>query len=268
MHPFDAAVALELTETDCFCGATSPAYANMVGPFGGITSSLLLNAALKHSACQGLPIALTVNFAAPIADGNIDVVVRLVRTNRSTQHWLVEASQSGVVVALATAVFAERRTTWSQPEAPAPNDAPAPDQLKRLDTAGLPAWTQRYDMRFVHGEISGGLDGLERADSNSCLWVRDDPPRPMDFLSLAAVCDSFFPRIFLRRRRLIPAGTVSLTTYFHADMAMLAAQADNYALGVARALTFRNGFFDQSAQIWSFSGELLASSSQIVYFRD
>ena len=55
-----------------------------------------------------LPIALTVNFAAPIADGNIDVVVRLVRTNRSTQHWLVEASQNGVVVALATAVFAER----------------------------------------------------------------------------------------------------------------------------------------------------------------
>jgi acyl-CoA thioesterase len=109
---------------------------------------------------------------------------------------------------------------------------------------------------------------VERADSYSCLWVRDDPPRPMDFPSLAAVCDSFFPRIFLRRRRLIPAGTVSLTTYFHADMAMLAAQADNYALGVARALTFRNGFFDQSAQIWSFSGELLASSSQIVYFRD
>lgn len=268
MHPFDAAVELKTTETDCFVGMTSPAYANMVGPFGGITSSLLLSAAFKHSACQGLPIALTVNFAAPIADGNIDVVARLVRTNRSTQHWLVEASQSGAVVALATAVFAERRTTWSQPEAPAPKDLPAPHELERLDTAGLPVWTQRYDMRFVHGEVSGGLDGVERSESYSCLWVRDDPPRPMDFLSLAAVCDSFFPRIFLRRRRLMPVGTVSLTTYFHADMAMLAAQADSYALGVARALTFRNGFFDQSAQIWSFSGELLASAYQLVYYRD
>lgn len=268
MHPLDAAIELKATEADCFVGATSPAYGNMVGPFGGITSSLLLNAALKHAACQGLPIALTVNFAAPVADGAIHVATRLARTNRSTQHWLVEAAQDGAVVALATAVFAERRATWSQPEAPAPTGVPAPDELERLNTAALPAWTQRYDMRFVQGGISGGLDGLERADSYSCLWVRDDPPRLMDFLSLAAVCDSFFPRIFIRRRRLMPVGTVSLTTYFHADRAMLAAQADHYALGVARAVTFRNGFFDQSAQIWDFRGALLASTHQIVYFRD
>jgi acyl-CoA thioesterase len=127
---------------------------------------------------------------------------------------------------------------------------------------------QRYDMRFVDGGIPQGFDGQEQANSSSCLWVRDDPPRPMDFLSLAAVCDCFFPRIFVRRRRYAPAGTVSLTTYFHANLEMLSAQADNYALGVARAFTFRNGFFDQSAQIWDFSGELLASTHQIVYFRD
>lgn len=246
---------------------TSPAYANMVGPFGGVTSGLLLNAVLNHPARQGLPVALTVNFAAPIADGAVDVVPRLVRSNRSTQHWLVEACQDGTV-ALATAVFAERRTTWSQPEASAPGDAPPPHELQRMDAAGLPAWIQRYDMRFVHGDISGGFDGLERADSYSCLWVRDDPPRSMDFPSLAAVCDSFFPRVFLRRRRPMAVGTVSLTTYFHADTAMLAAQADNYALGVARALTFRNGFFDQSAQLWSSTGELMASAYQVVYFRE
>ena len=66
----------------------------------------------------------------------------------------------------------------------------------------------------------------------------------------------------------MPVGTVLLTAYFHADTAMLAAQADNYALGVTRALAFRKGFFDQSAQIWSISGELMASAYQIVYFGD
>jgi len=39
-------------------------------------------------------------------------------------------------------------------------------------------------------------------------------------------------------------------------------------LGVADALTFRHGFFDQSAQIWSSSGELMASAHQMVYFKD
>jgi acyl-CoA thioesterase len=268
MHPFDAAVALRATETDGFVGATSPAYANMVGPFGGVTSSLLLNAALSHSNCQGLPIALTVNFTAPINDGELAVLTRLVRANRSTQHWLIEAQQAGAVAALATAVFAERRATWSAPEVAAPPNLPAPQELQRLRMAGLPAWTQRYDMRVIAGGMPEGLDGQQQADSHSSFWVRDDPPRPMDFLSLAAVSDSFFPRIFLRRRRMMPVGTVSLTTYFHADRAMLAAQGEDYVLGVAHALAFRQGFFDQSAQIWSRAGELLASSHQIVYYKD
>jgi len=268
MHPLDTAIELKAAGTGRFTGATSPAYANMVGPFGGITSSLLLNAVLQHPHSAGVPIALTVNFAAPIEDGAIELAARAARVNRSTQHWIVEASQDGQVVALATAVLAERRATWSAPQAPAPQNLPAPHELKRLSTAGLPAWTRCYDMRVIGGGLAAGLDGQEQAGSASCLWVRDDPPRPVDFLSLAAVCDSFFPRIFIRRRRLMPVGTVSLTTYFHADEALLVAQADNYMLGVADALAFRNGFFDQSAQIWSSNGELMASAHQIVYFRD
>lgn len=268
MHPLDAALQLTALGGDRFTGATSPAYGNMVGPFGGVTSSLLLNAVLQHPQSAGVPIALTVNFAAPIEDGVIELTARAARINRSTQHWIVEAAQGGLVVALATAVLAERRATWSAPQAQAPQGLPAPQELKRLNMAGLPSWTGRYDMRFIGGGLDGGLDGRERADAASCLWVRDDPPRPMDFLSLAAICDSFFPRIFIRRRRPMPAGTVSLTTYFHADEAMLAAQADGYVLGVADALTFRNGFFDQSAQIWSSSGELMASAHQMVYFKD
>ena len=31
---------------------------------------------------------------------------------------------------------------------------------------------------------------------------------------------------------------------------------------------FRNGFFDQTAQLWSRAGVLLATSSQIVYFKE
>ncbi len=267
-HSFDIAIDLTPIEADRFLGATSPAYANIVGPFGGVTASLLLNAALSHPDCQGTPIALTVNFAAPINDGELAVLTRLVRANRSTQHWLVEAHQAGSAVALATAVFAERRATWSAPEAAAPPHLPAPQELPRLWMAGLPAWTQRYDMRVIAGGLPDGLDGQPQADSHSSFWVRDDPPRPMDFLSLAAVSDSFFPRIFLRRRRMMPASTVSLTTYFHADQAMLAAQGEDYVLGVARGLAFHQGFFDQSAQIWSRAGELLASSHQIVYYKD
>lgn len=126
MHPLDTAIELKAAGADRFTGATSPAYGNMVGPFGGITSSLLLNAVLQHPHSAGVPIALTVNFAAPIEDGAIDLTVRAARINRSTQHWIAEASQDGLVVALATAVLAERRATWSALQAQAPRICPRP----------------------------------------------------------------------------------------------------------------------------------------------
>lgn len=72
----------------------------------------------------------------------------------------------------------------------------------------------------------------------------------------------------MRRRKVAPIGTVSLTTHFHADAALLQAQAARHVLGVARALNFRNGYFDQSAEVWSDDWQLLASSHRVVYYRE
>jgi hypothetical protein len=75
------------------------------------------------------------------------------------------------------------------------------------------------------------------------------------------------PRIFIRRRTAVPIATVTMTTYFHADAQMLIAQGDGPLLGVARALNFRDGYFDQSAQLWDDQQRLLASTHQLVYYR-
>ena len=267
-HDFDAAIRLAPIGEHRFTGATSPAYANMVGPFGGTTCATLLNAAMLHPQRQGEPIAMTVNFAGPVADGAFEIEARPVRTNRSTQHWSLHLLQQGIVATTATAVFAQRRDTWSVQEAMAPQDMPPAVALARAPVLGRPAWVQRYDMRFAEGEMPGSFDNEEQPHSNSRLWVRDEPPRLLDFASLAAISDCFFPRIFIRRRMLTPIGTVSLTIFFHADSSLLAEQADRYVLGSARALNYRNGYFDQSAEIWSDSGRLLASTHQIVYFRE
>lgn len=268
MHPFDTAMALTPAGDDRFHGATSPAYANMVGPFGGTTGAVLLNAALLHPARLGEPIALTVNFASALTDGAFEIEARAVRTNRSTQHWTMALSQGGEVTTTATAVFAVRRPTWSAPEAVAPIDVPRPETLPPPNRGARLEWVKRYDMRFVHGGLPSTFEGHEQPDSRTTLWVRDEPPRPLDFASLAAIADCFFPRIFVRRHKVTPIGTVSLTTFFHADSAMLAAQGDRPVLGTAKGQNFRNGYFDQSAELWSDSGQQLVSTHQIVYFRE
>jgi acyl-CoA thioesterase len=266
MHPFDHAIRLTPLGGNRFEGATSPDYANMVGPYGGITQAVLLHAALRHPGRRGEPIALTVNFAAPIQDGAFEIEVVPVRTNRSTQHWSLQLRQGEDVQATATAVLAQRREGWSAPEASLPPGLPPPAGAARLAPKGLPVWVKRYDMRFIEGGLET-LDGTGRPESTSRLWVRDEPPRPLTFESLAAICDCFFPRVFLRLGRFVPAGTISMTTYFHADAPVLEAQGDGHVLGLARGLHFRHGYFDQSAELWGQDNQLLASSHQMVYFR-
>lgn len=267
-HVFDQAIALTPIDPDRCAGATHPAYANMVGPFGGITGAALLNAVLRHPAREGEPIALTVNFAGPIADGAFAIEALPVRTNRSTQHWMLLLRQGEQVCASGSAVLAQRRDTWSAQEAQPPQGMPAAASLQRLARPAAPPWTRCYDMRFAPGEQPFQFDGQEQAHSLSRLWIRDEPPRALDFPALAAICDAFFPRIFIRRRKPAPIGTVTLSTFFHADSALLAAQGERHLLGTARALNFRHGYFDQSAEVWSDDGQLLASTHQMVYFRD
>ena len=51
-------------------------------------------------------------------------------------------------------------------------------------------------------------------------------------------------------------------------LAELAATGEGYLLGQARSQSFFNGFFDQSAELWNEAGHLLATTHQIVYYKD
>ncbi|UGT62620.1 acyl-CoA thioesterase [Nocardia asteroides] len=266
-HPFDAATALDPVAEGEFRGHTAPEYSNMVGPFGGITAATLLRAVLDDPRRLGEPVSLTVNFAGPIADGPFTVRTHPARTNRSTQHWTLELVQDDAVTTTATAVTALRRPTWTDSEIAPPQVPPFAEAAPFLPPE-FPVWMGKYEQHFVEGAGLLAAEAGPRPDSVTTVWVRDTPPRPLDRPALTALCDVFIPRAMVRTGRLVPAGTVSLTVYFHADAGVLAAVADRPVLGTARAQHFGAGFFDQSATVWSPDGVVLATSHQLVYFKD
>src|SRR6266446_8977503 len=123
-HPFDDATRVTAGDSR-WQGRTSPDYWAFVGPFGGATAATILRALIEHPQASGDPLSLTVHYCAPIAEGAFDLDVRLVKANRSSQHWCVERTQGGAEVAtLATAVFAERRPSWSHQPAEFPKSPP------------------------------------------------------------------------------------------------------------------------------------------------
>ncbi|HEY4958513.1 MAG TPA: acyl-CoA thioesterase domain-containing protein, partial [Caldimonas sp.] len=104
MHPFDQATALAGAAGDAVrTGHTSDAYWTFISPFGGASAATALRAVLEHPARNGDPLAITVNFCAPIARGEFAVHTRRVRANRSSQHWQVEFRQGDSEDAVLTA---------------------------------------------------------------------------------------------------------------------------------------------------------------------
>jgi acyl-CoA thioesterase len=273
-HPLDKALALSHSDIRAgqFTGHTSPDYWNMVGPFGGTTAAVMLQAVLRHPDLLGAPVALTVNYAAALHEGAFTLQATPVRTNRSTQHWTVQMSQAGadgepVINTTATVVTALRRETWGATDLPMP-EVPPPAAVERLSIGPAKVeWISRYEMRPILGTIPTQWDGSgDRSETR--MWVRDAEPRPLDFAALAALSDCFYPRVWLRRAKPVPIGTISISTYFHADAALLAEVGTGFLLGRAVGQQFRNGYFDQAAQLWSEAGALLATSNQLVYYKE
>lgn len=267
MHPLDAATKLEKSG-DKLVGATSDAYWNFTGPFGGTTAATLLRAAIEHPKRQNLPLSITINYCAPVAKGAFDLQVAEKRTNRSTQHFSVEMTQDADTIATATLVFAARPEGFFHTSGKMPAVA-APEQIDPPKARAPLAWIDRFDMRFASGfPVMRKSEEEPLGGSRTEVWMRDNPVRKLDFLSLANMSDAFFARPFHVLGRLIQVGTVSMTTYFHCDESDLAEAGEDYVLGAADANIFAKGYADQTAWLWSRGGRLLATSQQILYFRD
>ncbi|HLZ05713.1 MAG TPA: thioesterase family protein [Bradyrhizobium sp.] len=265
-HLFDDATRVVAGDSR-WQGGTSPDYWAFVGPFGGFTAATILRALIEHPQRAGDPLAITVNYCAPIAEGEFDLDVRLVKANRSSRHWSVELSQgSADVAALATAVFAERRPSWSHQTTAMPDARPFAS-IPPYTKVAVP-WVKQYDFRFLDGDpnfYAAGKDAPYSAYSR--LWIGDRVPRKIDMLSLVSMSDAFFARIFHARRELVPFGTVTLTTYFHIGSDDLANEGITHVLGCADARVFNRSYHDQSGELWSPSGRLIATTTQMGYFK-
>ena len=270
LHPLDRATRLGGSPGESPRSAhTSDAYWTFISPFGGASAATALRAVLEHPRREGDPLALTVNFCAPIERGAYDVHVRCARANRSSQHWLVEFTQgeSAEPVLTASIVTAVRRPGWHHATA-APLALPPYEQTPVYPSEGGLSWVGQYEIRFAEGGFTPSAEVPEPPGSpRSVLWIKDAEPRGLDFISLAAMSDAFFGRIFQVIGRLPPFGTVSLTTYFHAAADELAAHGSAPLAAVADARIFHRSYGDQTAEIYGAGGRLFATSTQIAYFR-
>lgn len=267
-HPFDAEVVLSRIEVGEYRGKTSAHYANMVGPFGGFVSAIFMKAVLSDDRQTGTPVAVTVNFCGSIADGDFTIQYKLQRGGKYTQHWSLELTQENSVRATASIVCGTRGDVFEHQEARMP-DVPPPEACELLPKGALLKWIDAFDLRFAKGYPSFvGKAFDEVKESQSIVWMRDNPPRPLDYLSLACLCDTFFLRPLQMRGTFPLMGTVSLTSHFHATPQELKSVGEDFVLGMVYCKRMNGQFNDQQMEVWSKDGTLLASGGQIAWYKD
>lgn len=241
-------------------------YWNNIGPFGGWTAALLMKAMLEDAQAEAAgmqPVSQTVDYMTGLKDDPLEVAAGCDRSGRSTQfRWAnLRAAGAATPAVRSSAVFGLRRATRGFVERRRP-EVPAAQDLQRLAfPTDRVAWPAVYDMRNVRGRLFASGDSM-----HSLTWIREADGRPLDFVSLAALVDTCFPRIYYRIAAPTPFSTVSMTSYFHATAAELAEIGSDFILVEAGGKRAGGGFSDQHADFWSADGRLLAVSQQVAWY--
>lgn len=266
IHPFDTAVALSARGEGLWQGETTPDYMNMVGPFGGVTAAVMLNAVLSDPRCSDAPVAMTVNFCTGAKPGPFEIDVTLARSGKYLQHWSLNQRQGDTVCTTATIVTGRRDDTYEHQVSVLP-DVPVAQDLPRMPPPPALRFLHQYDFRFVEGPPEMGAARATPGSDLSRIWMQDAQPRKLDWLSLAALSDGFPLRLLSVRGGLVPMGTVSLSTYFLCSQDELDALGEGPILGEARSTRFHAHFHDQKSTHWSAQGRALMAGAQVVWFK-
>jgi acyl-CoA thioesterase len=225
------------------------------GMFGGWTAALLLKSVLVDPRAEGEASAINVNYVSRIVPkSELSVRVRPMGGGRSVMTWRAEIFADGGedVLAAGHVVLTSRRdgtvfTEFARPEAPEP---------ETLTMAHPPAaFGQCVDMRAWR--LPFGNDSSHYAN-----WIRERSGHPVDHVLLAYLSDAYPPRIMGRSPGPRGSSTLTLSAYFFATAAELAAIDGDFIMNESVGTRAEGSTIGSQLRMWSRSGALLATSEQ------
>jgi acyl-CoA thioesterase len=230
------------------------------GPNGGYLAAIVLRAILAEVAdAARRPRTLTLHYLRPPDAGACEVVVTTERAGRSLSTLSARLRQGGqdCVVALA-AVGLDRYGPQLLDHPAPPVSAPDATPPRPDGPGGEPdvAIRHRYDVR----PALGWPPFAEAPEAVTGGWIRPaDHDEPVDDILLAALTDGWMPAIFARLPLRLGVPTVELTVHFRDEPS----RAPGWCLVRFVTRQVVAGYLEESGEIWSEDGRLLAESRQL-----
>ena len=228
------------------------------GPLGGYVMAILMRGVLLAvDDPERQPRSLTVHFLRPPQAGPIVVRPTVERKGRSLTTATARLEQEGTLLGLGIAALSE---PWPSPlfaQAPMPDVEPPGPRESANPPPGAPqaVFRKRLTMQRRFGEPP--FSGADRAETGGWLGLLEE--RPLDALTVLILADAWYPAPWPRLTKLAPAPTIEMTVHFRAPLPL----PDSLLLGRFDTSLVRDGFFDESGELWAPDGTLVAQSRQL-----
>ena len=228
------------------------------GPLGGYVMAILMRSVLLTVGdVERQPRSLTVHFLRPPQAGSVVLRPRVEREGRSLTTATVRLEQEGELLALGVAALSR---AWPSPllsEAPMPDVEPPGQRESAAPPPGMPAVTFRNQLTMQRRFGDLPFSRAARAETGGWLGLLED--RPVDALTVLILADAWYPAPWPRLEALAPAPTIEMTVHFRAPLPL----PESLLLGRFNTRLVRDGFFDESGELWGPDGMLVAQSRQL-----
>ena len=255
---FDEDTGLRPLDGDVYEGHILDRWWTPRGPLGGYVMAIIMRGLVAAVADEERqPRSLTVHFLRPPQSGPVVVRPKVERAGRSLTTASARLEQGGELLALGLAAFSK---AWPGPllaEAPMPEVDPPGAREPTQPPAGMPAVTFRGQLTMQPRFGDPPFSRADRAETGGWLGLLEE--RPLDALTVLVLADAWYPAPWPRLEALAPAPTIEMTVHFRAPLPL----PDSLLLGHFRTRLVRDGFFDESGELWAPDGALVAQSRQL-----
>ncbi|MCP3136083.1 acyl-CoA thioesterase [Pyxidicoccus xibeiensis] len=240
---------------------TTPWYQGR-GAFGGVVAGAALRALEHYLGDARRPVrSLTAHFCSPAVEGEAEVLTRIERAGKHVTHATVRVENAAGVVCVASATFgASRGGTLEYFDMPRPKVPPPHEVPVVPDDVPMPTFCSFFEYRFCIG--SAPYSGSSVAETGG--WIRPKDPLVLDAPLCVGLMDAYPPAVLSRVDGFQAAASVDFTVDFFQPLSRPGLSADAYYLRTGRSRLAANGYSEDSQQLWTEGGELLAQCRQLI----
>lgn len=230
--------------------------------FGGMVVAIMFGKIAPRVA-QGRPVrSVMVSFVAPVAPGDMEIDVQVLREGKAATQIQATAYQNGQACAVVLACFGGDRQSAVNLK---PGKAPAftePEGVQAFPfIPGLtPDFTQFFDYRYTVGTMP--FMGSEQAEMGGWIRLRETAEQTATVATILALIDAWPPAVLSMLKA--PAAGSSLTWTISFVGVPEDCGGNDWWQYLANIQNSANGYSYIDASLWDKHGKLVALSRQTV----